>query len=112
MLARTSAEPSKLARELTEQGADVIEFPKWRAVPAPIDVTILNKIASYDNILFHAPESVHDFFQALIGQGIDVRQVRAKFFGGSIKSVRALRERGFAADACQKYAGGQIINRG
>jgi uroporphyrinogen III methyltransferase/synthase len=109
LLARTSAEPSKLARELTEQGADVIEFPKWRAVPAPIDVTILNKIASYDNILFHAPESVHDFFQALIGQGIDVRQVRAKFFGGSIKSVRALRERGFAADVCQNMQEGKLL---
>ena len=33
--------PSGLAQALTEQGADVIEFPKWKNEEVPVDYAIL-----------------------------------------------------------------------
>ncbi|MFP5115464.1 uroporphyrinogen-III C-methyltransferase [Bacillaceae bacterium C204] len=94
LLARTSEGSSEIAKELIEQGADVIEFPKWKKTLLPIDLT---KVASYENILFTSPESVDEFFTAVMEDGVDIRTIRANFFGASIKSIKALKKRGFVA---------------
>ena len=94
LLARTGESVSSLAQELMEKGADVIEFPKWKKIRIPVDVS---KVTSYDHILFSSPESVEEFFQAVIDKGIDIRKIKADFFGRSSKSLKALKERGFVA---------------
>jgi uroporphyrinogen III methyltransferase/synthase len=94
VLARTGDSPSQLAKELMEQGADVIEFPKWKKTAVPVD---LEKAAAYEKILFASPESVGEFFSGLVVNRIDIRKIRADFFGASIKTIRALNERGFIA---------------
>ncbi|MDF2855402.1 MAG: uroporphyrinogen-III C-methyltransferase [Neobacillus sp.] len=94
LLARTGESVSGLAQGLMEKGADVIEFPKWKKIVIPVDVS---KVTSYDHILFSSPESVEEFFQAIIDKGIDIRKIQADFFGRSSKSLKALKERGFAA---------------
>ncbi|WP_160724261.1 uroporphyrinogen-III C-methyltransferase [Bacillus sp. USDA818B3_A] len=92
LLARTSAGPSELAKELLSQGADVIEFPKWKVTKIPLD---LAGITNYEKILFTSPESAAEFFSAVIEQEIDIRRIHAEVFGMSSKTIKRLRERGF-----------------
>ncbi|MEO2077222.1 MAG: uroporphyrinogen-III C-methyltransferase [Bacillus sp. (in: firmicutes)] len=95
LLARTGDSPSELAKELMAQGADVIEFPKWKKTSLPLD---LSNVTDYKSIVFASPESVADFFKNIVEQGIDIRKIRADLFGASSKSVKALKERGFVAE--------------
>jgi len=91
LLARTSSSPSELAKELLVQGADVIEFPKWKVTRIPLD---LRRVTSFEKILFTSPENAAEFFAAVIEQKIDVRNIRAELFAMSSKTLKALRERG------------------
>jgi uroporphyrin-III C-methyltransferase len=102
VLARTSDSPSELAKELIDQGADVIEFPKWKRTSLPID---LSKAPGYDKILFTQPESVDEFFSAAVEQHMDIRELRAAFYGGSIKTIEALNKRGFLANLADEMPG-------
>ncbi|MDQ1147943.1 uroporphyrin-III C-methyltransferase [Bacillus sp. SORGH_AS 510] len=95
LLARTGDSPSEMAKELMIQGADVIEFPKWKKTSLPLD---LSNVTDYKSIVFASPESVADFFKNVVEQGIDIRKIRADLFGASSKSVKALKERGFVAE--------------
>lgn len=97
LLARTGTEESELARMLMEQGADVMEFPKWKKVFLPVDQALVNRVSEYEQILFTSPEAVKDFFKIVFKKGIDIRRVRANFYGCSSKSVNALNEKGFFA---------------
>ncbi|MDR7001989.1 uroporphyrinogen-III C-methyltransferase [Neobacillus niacini] len=102
LLARTSNGPSELAKELMDQGADVIEFPKWKKTLVHID---LEKVAAYDRILFAQPESVAEFFEALIDNQIDIRNIRASFYGPSFKTIKSLNDRGFTANLADEMPG-------
>lgn len=97
LLARTGTAVSELSRQLEEQGADVIQFPKWKKAAVPVDSSIINKISKFDRILFTSPESVIDFFRIVMNEGIDIRTIKADLYGMSLKSVRALNEKGFSA---------------
>lgn len=110
LLARTGTATSELARQLQEQGADVIQFPKWKETAVPVDLTIVNKLEQYESILFTSPESVVDFFKIVINEGIDIRRIKGNFYGMSLKSVRALNEKGFAAELEQNMpASGELL---
>ncbi|MGG5252459.1 uroporphyrinogen-III C-methyltransferase [Neobacillus sp. SM06] len=95
VLARSGEGPSELAKELIEQGADVIEFPKWKKMKLPVDPKLLAEVSNFKKILFTTPESAIEFFTALVEYGIDSRKIQADFFGGSVKTLKALKERGF-----------------
>lgn len=95
LLARTGESISSLSQALQEQGADVIEFPRWKKTIVPVDLT---NITEYDDILFTSPECVAEFFTAVIEQGIDIRKIKADFYGRSSKTVKVLKERGFFAN--------------
>ncbi|QCJ40788.1 uroporphyrinogen-III C-methyltransferase [Bacillus sp. S3] len=99
LLARTGESVSCLAQELMKHGADVIEFPKWKRTILPVDLT---NVPSYEKILFTSPESVAEFFIAVFEEGIDIRTIRADFYGASSKSVKALKQRGFKAKLAEK----------
>ncbi|MGZ6298512.1 MAG: uroporphyrinogen-III C-methyltransferase [Parachlamydiaceae bacterium] len=102
LLARTSDSPSRIAKELMEQGADVIEFPKWTKTSLPVD---LSKVTAYDKILFAQPESVDEFFKAVFENQMDIRKIRANFYGVSFKTINALNERGFIANLAEEMPG-------
>jgi uroporphyrin-III C-methyltransferase len=102
LLARTSETISSLAKELMEQGADVMEFPKWKKTILPVDV---RNVTDYEQILFSSPESVAEFFTAVFESGIDIRKIKADFFGRSSKSIKALNERGFHASLTAEMPG-------
>jgi uroporphyrin-III C-methyltransferase len=94
LLARTSDSPSELAKELMAQGADVIEFPRWKRTQLPVNV---EEALTADKILFFEPEGVDEFFQAVFEKGMDIRNITAAFYGRSVKTVQALNKRGFTA---------------
>lgn len=95
LLARTGTAPSQLSRDLSDQGADVYEFPRWKKVMAPVNHTILKQISDYESVLFTSPESVDEFFTLLTEQNLDIRLLKANLYGASTKSMSAVRKRGF-----------------
>lgn len=97
LLARISESHSELAKELMNLGADVIEFPKWKKTILPTNQEILAKLPTYDKILFAAPENVDEFFTILIDNHIDIRKIKADLYGGSTKTIKALKEFGLTA---------------
>ncbi len=94
LLARTGIYPSSLAEALIEQGADVIEFPKWKSEEVPVDYAVLNQLSNYEEILFTSAESVNDFFDILINEELDVRTLTGDIYGLSSKTIAALSQRG------------------
>lgn len=107
ILVRTGKSQSSLAKVLVANGADVIEFPKWKKKVLPVDQQLFAKLFTYKNIHFANPESVSEFFIALFNQGVDVRRIQADFYGNSVKTIRKLNERGFIANLAE-----QIPNSG
>lgn len=98
LLARTGTEQSRLAKQLEAQGADVIEFPKWKAESVAVDMKVIENLSQYEEILFTSVESVHVFFQILTETETDVREIRAQLFGLSKKTISALRDKGLQAE--------------
>ncbi|WP_445488572.1 uroporphyrinogen-III C-methyltransferase [Niallia sp. 03133] len=94
VLVRTGTEESKLALELKENGADVIEFPKWRKEKAYFEPTQLNNLRSYDQILFASSEAANDFFDILSENKKDLRLITAELYGTSVKTIKALEAKG------------------
>lgn len=94
LLARTGTARSPLAAQLKEQGADVIEIPKWTKKDVPLNVNILNQLFTYKRILFTSPECANEFIDLLINRDIDIRNVRAELYCLSKKSLKVLKERG------------------
>ncbi|WP_423800468.1 uroporphyrinogen-III C-methyltransferase [Neobacillus sp. SAB-20_R2A] len=110
LLARTSEGESELAKELMRQGADVIEFPRWKRIAAPVNEEIMGTISSYQKILFTSPESIEEFFTALKNHGVDIRKITADLFGFSIKTINALKERGFVPALIDEMSdGGKML---
>ncbi|MCQ6275188.1 uroporphyrinogen-III C-methyltransferase [Bacillus sp. V3B] len=98
LLARTGYHLSGLSQALTEQGADVIEFPKWKSEKVPVNYDMLNQLYTYEEILFTSVESVSDFFQLLLKENIDIRNLNADLYGLSKKTIAALNEKGLMAE--------------
>lgn len=108
LLASAETCESKIADEMRQLGADVIEFPKMKTRRFPLNEEIqcqLNDINYYDEILFKSPESVGYFFEMLLEASLDIRKIRATLFGVSKKSISALRNHGLLAHPVQAMAG-------
>ncbi|MCT2536504.1 uroporphyrinogen-III C-methyltransferase [Aquibacillus koreensis] len=97
LLARTSNQESTLKQQLEEQGAEVIDFPKWKKTPAPIDQTKVAKLTTYNSIYFSSPEVIEDFFEIIMENEIDIRTIQATFYVESVKSQALLKKRGLLA---------------
>lgn len=103
LLARTSTGESKLAARLAEQGADVVEFPKWQRTSLAADRKIIEQLPDYQSVFFASPDCIDDFLYQIAETGLDVRQLKADFFAGSPKSIRRLHAAGFQATATASY---------
>jgi uroporphyrinogen III methyltransferase/synthase len=104
LLVRTGTGESAVAKELTAQGADVIEFPRWIQKKGEPNFEILNNLSSYQQILFTSPESSADFLEDMIQHSIDIRRLKARLYGGSSKSVKALGAKGLMAETAEKLS--------
>ncbi|WP_096201131.1 uroporphyrinogen-III C-methyltransferase [Bacillus sp. FJAT-45350] len=93
LLARTGTEQGKLAPALIENGAEVFEFPRFilqSQIKEKQAEEVIEKVTQYNQIVFTSPESVNQFFKALSYYKVDIRMIEADFYGGSVKSLRAL----------------------
>ncbi|WP_462412764.1 uroporphyrinogen-III C-methyltransferase [Neobacillus sp. Marseille-QA0830] len=110
LLARTGTSPSDLAKELMNQGADVIEFPKWNRILVPVNQKLIDRLPNYEKVLFTSPESVDEFFLALRNHKVDIRQLTGDVYGISRKTMNALEARGFLPKlAAEMPAEGELM---
>ncbi|UPG65750.1 uroporphyrinogen-III C-methyltransferase [Metabacillus endolithicus] len=58
---RGSAEEKSNAQHLRNQGADVIECPKWTVTETEVEIELLEKLSSYKAILFYLPKRLLPF---------------------------------------------------
>ncbi|MFE8699242.1 uroporphyrinogen-III C-methyltransferase [Cytobacillus sp. FJAT-54145] len=93
LLPRTGTNESELAKALINEGADVIEFPKWKQRKVRPDKRIMSNLHSYEKILFSSPECVTEFFEMIYEEQIDIRMIDADFYGRSRKSVEELKKK-------------------
>lgn len=110
LLARTGGEAGTLAEALLEQGADVVEYPRYTLCPA-MDAATKARIRSSiedEEILFTSPESVSFFFAAYQAEGLDIRQLRADLYALSTRTQARLAERGL----CAAVRAGQLPGSG
>lgn len=87
LFGRTSEGASEMAIDLTKLGADVFEYPRFQTIEEKESEL---SFSDYDQIVFHSPKSVAWFFEKLKEKRIDVRSLRAVFYGASTKSIRAV----------------------
>ena len=81
VVTRSRAQASDLVRQLTELGADVLEIPTIRIVPAEDPVPLREAVAGmgeYDWVLFTSPNGVDAFFDVFFEAHKDLRE-----FGGA-----------------------------
>jgi len=98
IMAVKSCEEERIPVEaLREQGAEVVEWPKWNLAEAVPDNAVLDRIASFDSLLFTSSASLRRFFSRLAALKIDVREMRGRLYASDQHVKAALEERGFAA---------------
>jgi uroporphyrinogen III methyltransferase/synthase len=97
ILVQGSAEEESIAHEFAEQGADVIEFPKWKTCEGSIDVKVRKKLATYGRMLFTSSEAITYFFSLLKKYKIDIRQLQASLYCMKSSSIMALENKGLFA---------------
>ncbi|MED4788888.1 uroporphyrinogen-III C-methyltransferase [Bacillus atrophaeus] len=95
MMITSGEEESPIAKELRENGADVIEWPKWNVQKTPIDENILNRLESFEDILFTSRRAVCEFFRMLASKKMDIRQLRGRLSADSLSAKAELEKRGF-----------------
>lgn len=96
LLARTGGEAGTMAEALLEQGADVVEYPRYTLCPT-MDAAKQERIRNSVNdaaLLFTSPESVGFFFRAYQDLGLDIRDLRANLYALSTRTQARLAERG------------------
>ena len=86
-----------MVEQLMDQGADVIEFPKWKISKGSLNAKVQNKLAVYKRILFTTTEAVTHFFNLLKKHKIDIRELQAKIYCLKPASIIDLERKGLMA---------------
>ncbi|PAD68456.1 uroporphyrinogen-III C-methyltransferase [Bacillus sp. 7586-K] len=99
LLAQSSIYRNKLAAQLRELGADVVEIPKLKKISemTKIKQTILSKIEKYETFIFTSLEATEQFFLDLLSEKIDIRSIKARFYSINEEVLVELTKRGFTA---------------
>ncbi len=102
VVTRARAQASELTRKLSDLGAECIELPTIKIVEptdnyASLDQA-LDKIASFDIIIFTSINGVEKFFERFIEKRLDVRSIGAKLAAIGSSTERALKLHGLIAD--------------
>jgi uroporphyrinogen III methyltransferase/synthase len=106
VVTRARAQASELVKRLTEQGAEVFEFPAIQILP-PREPKLLDReiarISDYDWLVFTSANGVGFFFERVKKLGKDARM----FSGIKVAAIgeataEALREKGLVADLVPK----------
>lgn len=101
LVTRTREQASKLSKALFELGAEVIEIPTIEIRPISTEMTkeFVQKLPSYDFLIFTSENGVKFFFEALFNLGLDLRilgNIKIAVIGPATE--KALLKRGLLAD--------------
>lgn len=102
VVTRSRSQSSELVEQLSQMGADVLEFPTIRIEPPqntqPLEDAII-QIIRYDWIIFTSVNGVEIFFQVLTNQGFDTRRLAsAKVCAIGPATADRLKNMGIIAD--------------
>jgi len=101
---RGKAEEENRASKWMEQGADVIEFPRWIVKEKAIDSAVLDQLSVYEQILFLSKESVEAFFAQLKKSKVDIRKIQAELYCQNHSAITILEEKGLFAEHVDKLS--------
>lgn len=86
---KTTDDSNQIVSSLREEGAEVFEFPRWTTNPTQI----LNiNVSIYDQIVFTSRNSVECFFRFLKNKQIDIRSIKARFYGTNRNVIEGLEQ--------------------
>jgi uroporphyrinogen III methyltransferase/synthase len=113
LVTRARAQASELATRLAELGAEVVELPAIRIVPALDSPEVADAVASlhtYALVCFTSVNSVELLFEAMAARGLDARALAAATVAAIGEATsRALRRRGVIADVVGERAVGESL---
>jgi len=117
VVARVKAGVSKLSDSLRELGCDVVEIPCLRIAPITGQGCMLGEklknIKGYSWLVFTSGAGVNVFFDYLIENGIDIRELsRLKIACVGIETEREVNKRGINADYHPTEYNGAALARG
>ncbi|MGL4522279.1 MAG: uroporphyrinogen-III C-methyltransferase, partial [Bacilli bacterium] len=90
LIVRTGIEKSSIAEQLKQQGADVLEYPKWKSVQCEISEKQLDIACSATTLEFTNPESIDVFMHNLKTYRKDIRHITGTIVVRSKKTQRKL----------------------
>lgn len=95
---RSREQASNLKRKLRELGAEVTEINSIKIQPTKENLNeVRSKLSSYDHIILTSVNGVNIFFDYIIENKIDLREIKAKFSVVGKATKKALNERGIQA---------------
>lgn len=115
LVTRPRTQASELVRQLTEKGAEVLEFPAIKILPPSrperIDLEI-RRLPRYDWVVFTSANGVHFFFERIKRLRKDARIFRGTRIAAIGEATReALQEKGLEADLVPKAFTTQALFR-
>lgn len=108
LIAKSSAEESKLERYFLDQGAVSYAFPTLKQRKKQISLDWMEQLRSADNMVFFSPGSVHILFEAFFSEGYDVRDLPKSIFSLSEKTKKVLRKAGIRSEKIHEATGDMI----
>lgn len=94
---RGRAEEENKSREFMNQGADVIECPKWKTIEKNFNLELVANLTSYNRILFLSSQGISAFFNQLKKNKLDIRHIRARLYCQYSSGIKVLEEMGLMA---------------
>ena len=106
LITRTSRQSAGLRTLLERMGAETVGAPmlELRPIPGALDA-VIEKVETYDYVVFTSQNSLEIFFDALFSAGKDVRALcRTQLCVVGEATAKALRRFGLRADLCPETA--------
>ncbi|SDI51641.1 uroporphyrinogen-III C-methyltransferase [Alteribacillus bidgolensis] len=89
---KTSPQPGKIAKTLINNGAEVLEAPRF--IEEDSNTPIPDDLAHFDSLVFHSDDSVSLFFETLRKQKIDIRRLPERVYARSKRTKKKLEQHG------------------
>ncbi|SDZ09056.1 uroporphyrinogen III methyltransferase / synthase [Evansella caseinilytica] len=108
LIAKSSAEESRLERYFLNEGAEAYALPTLKHVKRNISVAELKRICSADKLLFLSPESVSFLLDSFIKNGYDSRDLPPHLYVLSEKTAKCLRSFGLKSEKVAQPAADMV----
>ncbi|MGN0145201.1 MAG: uroporphyrinogen-III C-methyltransferase [Clostridium sp.] len=110
-ITRSQKQGAKLRDKLRDMGAEVTSMSAIEIEPTPYTLdNYMDKLESYDHILFTSVNSVDIFFDYLIKKGYDIRRLKAKISAIGKATWKSLEARGIVCfEKAREFIGEGLV---